>query len=322
MNTSTDSVVSKSRFKLKLTPEIGALFALLAICLVLSLTNKYFLTVSNFTNLLKQVVVVGIAGVGVTFVIISGGIDLSVGSAVSFSAVLVAGFIQYNKISSYVAVPIVLLIGCSLGFLNGSMVTFLRIPPIIATLSTLIAFKGAALVYTGGYMIPLIMKFMVLGRGSVGPVPVPTLILLAVYCVAFVVLKYTMLGRIAYGLGGNQEAIRLSGISVRKSRLIIYTISGFTAALAGIIIASRLSSGEPTVGDGVELDAIAAAVLGGTSIFGGAGTVWGTLIGAFILIVIKNGLNLMNVSPYSQFIARGAILAFAVTINSMKSFNK
>ena len=322
MNTSAESDTSKSSFKFKLTPEIGALFALIAICIVLSLTSEYFLTVSNFTNLMKQVVVIGIAGVGVTFVIISGGIDLSVGSAVSFSAVLVAGFIENYHIPSYFAVIIVLLIGCSLGFLNGSMVTFLHIPPIIATLSTLIALKGAALVYTGGYTIPLIKKFMVLGRGFVGPVPVPTLILLAVYCVAHVVLKYTMLGRIVYGLGGNQEAAHLSGISVRKSRLIIYTISGFTAALAGIIIASRLSSGEPTVGDGVEFDAIVSTVLGGTNIFGGVGTVWGTLIGAFILVTIQNGLNLMNVSPYSQFIARGAILAFAVTINSMKSFNK
>jgi ribose transport system permease protein len=146
--------------------------------------------------------------------------------------------------------------------------------------------------------------------------------MLAVYGIAYIVLKYTMLGRIAYGLGGNEEAVHLSGISVRKARLTIYTISGFTSVLAGVVIASRLSSGQPNVGDGVELDAIAAAVLGGTSIFGGVGTVWGTLIGAFILVVINNGLNLMNVSPYSQFIARGAILAFAVAINSMKSFRK
>jgi ribose transport system permease protein len=308
------------RAGLKLTPEIGALFALVAISIVLSVLSKYFFTLSNFVNLLKQVAVVGIAGIGMTLVIISGGIDLSAGSAVSFAAVLVAGFIQNYGMAPYTAVPLVLLIGCCLGFLNGSLVTFLRIPPIIATLSTLMAFKGAALVYTNGYTIPLIMKFMTMGRGFVGPIPVPTLIMLTVYGIAFVVLKYTMLGRIAYGLGGNEEAVHLSGISVRKARLTIYTISGFTAMLAGVVIASRLSSGQPNVGDGVELDAIAAAVLGGTSIFGGVGSVWGTLIGAFILVVINNGLNLMNVSPYSQFIARGAILAFAVAINSMKSF--
>jgi ribose transport system permease protein len=296
---STTSAESRPRFFIKLTPEIGALFALLAICVVLSVFSKYFFTVTNFLNLLKQVAVIGIAGVGVTLVIISGGIDLSVGSAVSFSAVLVAGFIQNNAIAPQLAVLLVLLIGCGLGFLNGS-----------------------ALVYTNGYTIPLILKFMTMGRGSVGPFPVPTIIMLAVYFAAFVVLKFTMLGRIAYGLGGNEEAVHLSGISVRKARLTIYTISGFTATLAGIVIASRLSSGQPTVGDGVELDSIAAAVLGGTSIFGGVGTVWGTLIGAFILVVINNGLNLMNVNPYSQFIARGAILAFAVAINSMKSFRK
>jgi ribose transport system permease protein len=163
---------------------------------------------------------------------------------------------------------------------------------------------------------------MTLGRGQLGPLPVSTVILVGVYLLAWVVMRFTMLGRIAYGLGGNEEAVHLSGISVRKYRLILYTVSGFFAALAGVIIASRLSAGQPNVGEGVELDAIAAAVLGGTSIFGGIGSVWGTLIGAFILTVINNGLNLMNVSPYSQFIARGAILAFAVAINSMKSFRK
>jgi ribose transport system permease protein len=301
---------------------MGALAALIMIGIVLSLLSPYFFTVSNFTNLLKQVAIVGIAGVGVTMVIISGGIDLSVGSAVTLTAVLVAGFMQTHGMPSSLAVTLVLLIGCGLGLLNGSLVTFFRIPPIIATLSTLMAFKGAALVYTNGYTIPLIQKFMTIGRGQVGPIPVSTLILVGVYLLAWVVLRFTMLGRIAYGLGGNEEAVHLSGISVRKYRLILYTASGLFAALAGVVIASRLSAGQPNVGEGVELDAIAAAVLGGTSIFGGVGSIWGTIIGAFILTVINNGLNLMNVSPYSQFIARGAILAFAVAINSMKSFRK
>lgn len=322
MSTTIRKVGERPRGRFKLTPEIGALAALIVIAIVLSALSKYFFTLSNFTNLLKQVAIVGIAGVGVTMVIISGGIDLSVGSAVSLTAVLVAGFMQLNGMPSAVAVVLVLLIGCGLGLLNGSMVTFLRIPPIIATLSTLMAFKGAALVYTNGYTIPLIQKFMTLGRGQLGPLPVSTVILVGVYFLAWLVLRFTMLGRIAYGLGGNEEAVHLSGISVRKYRLILYTVSGFFAALAGVVIASRLSAGQPNVGEGVELDAIAAAVLGGTSIFGGVGSIWGTLIGAFILTVINNGLNLMNVSPYSQFIARGAILAFAVAINSMKSFRK
>jgi ribose transport system permease protein len=186
----------------------------------------------------------------------------------------------------------------------------------------LIAYKGAALVYNNGYAIPLIMTFMTLGRGVAGPIPVPTIIMLGVYAVGFVILKYTMLGRIVYGLGGNEEAVHLAGIRVRKFRLIVYMISGLTATLAGIVLASRLSSGHPMAGDGMEMDAIAATVLGGTNIFGGIGNVWGTIIGAFILGVINNGLNLMNVSPYIQFIVKGAILAFAVAINSMKSFQK
>jgi ribose transport system permease protein len=318
----TRATGGRPRGRFKLTPEIGAFAALVAIGIVLALLSRYFFTLSNFTNLLKQVAIVGIAGVGVTMVIISGGIDLSIGSAVSLIAVLVAGFMQFNGIHPAVAVVLVLLIGCAMGLLNGTMVTFFRIPPIIATLSTLMAYKGAALVYTNGYTIPLIQKFMTLGRGQLGPLPISTVILACVYVIAWVILKFTMLGRIAYGLGGNEEAVHLSGISVRKYRLILYTVSGFCAALAGVVIASRLSSGQPNVGEGVELDAIAAAVLGGTSIFGGIGSVWGTLIGAFILTVINNGLNLMNVSPYSQFIARGAILAFAVAINSMKSFRK
>jgi ribose transport system permease protein len=322
VSTVTSAAGAKPRRRFKLTPEIGALAALVAIVCVLAFLSKYFFTISNFTNLLKQVAIVGIAGVGVTMVIISGGIDLSLGSAVSLIAVLVAGFMQFNGMHPATAVALVLLIGCMMGLLNGAMVTFFRIPPIIATLSTLMAYKGAALVYTNGYTIPLIQKFMTIGRGQLGPLPISTVILAAVYIIAWLVLRFTMLGRITYGLGGNEEAVHLSGISVRKYRLILYTISGFCAALAGVVIASRLSSGQPNVGEGVELDAIAAAVLGGTSIFGGIGSVWGTLIGAFILTVINSGLNLMNVSPYSQFIARGVILAFAVAINSMKSFRK
>jgi ribose transport system permease protein len=322
MNTTGKSGALQSKRTVKLTPQIGALAALAIISLILSIISQYFFTMSNIINLMRQVAVVAIAGVGLTMVIISGGIDLSVGSIISFTGVLTAGFLQNNHFSSFTTVLLVLLIGCCLGLVNGAMITFFHIPPIIATLSTLIAYKGAALVYNNGYAIPLIMKFMTMGRGVVGPIPVPTLIMLAVYAIGFVILKYTMLGRIVYGLGGNEEAVHLSGIPIRKNRLIIYMISGFTASLAGIVLASRLSSGHPMAGDGMEMDAIAATVLGGTNIFGGIGNVWGTIIGAFILVVISNGLNLMNVSPYVQFIMKGAILAFAVAINSMKGFQK
>lgn len=316
--------IPSTKFKnsFKLTPEIGALIALLVIIIVLTFLSQYFFTFSNFVNLFKQVSIIGIAGVGVTLVIISGGIDLSVGSMISFSVVLVAGFMQNNGMPPWLAVISVLAIGAVLGLINGALITLFHVPPIIATLSTLIAYKGTALVYTGGYAIPLIGKFMTLGRGFVGPIPVSILIMIGVNIVGYIILKYTMLGRMIYGLGGNEDAVYLSGRSVRKYRLIIYMISGITASLAGVVLASRISSGQPMSGEGIELDVIAAVVLGGTNIFGGVGTVGGTIIGAFILIVINNGLNLINVSPYGQFIAKGAILAFAVAINSMKGFRK
>lgn len=319
-NLSTPSTKFKNSFKL--TPEIGALVALLVISIVLTFSSQYFFTFSNFVNLLKQVSIIGIAGAGVTLVIISGGIDLSVGSMISVAVVLVAGFMQNNGMPPWLAVISVLAMGAVLGLINGALIALLHIPPIIATLSTLIAYKGVALVYTGGYAIPLIGKFMTPGRGFVGPIPVPILIMIGVYIVGHIILKYTMLGRMVYGLGGNEDAVYLSGRSVRKYRLIIYMISGITASLAGVVLASRISSGQPMSGEGVELDVIAAAVLGGTNIFGGIGTMGGTIIGAFILIVINNGLNLINVSPYGQFIAKGAILAFAVAVNSMKGFRK
>lgn len=320
MQVSKKRIISKAN--IKLTPEIGALVALVLLALFLTILNEYFFTTSNFINLLRQVAVIGIAGVGVTMVIISGGIDLSVGSMVSFIVVLLAGFMQNHGIPPVPAVLMVILIGALLGLINGTMVTAFNIPPIIATLATLIAYKGAALVYTGGYAIQLIGVFQTPGRGFIGPIPVPFVIMLGVCLVGFVILKYTILGRMIYGLGGNERAVYLSGRSIKKYRLIIYMISGITASIAAIVLASRLASGQPMAGEGLELDVIAAAVLGGTNIFGGVGTILGTVIGAFILTIINNGLNLMNVSPYIQFIVKGAILAIAVGINSMKSFQE
>lgn len=313
---------SKSKIKFSFTPELGALLALIVISVALIFLNEYFFTASNFTNLVRQVSILAIIAAGQTLVIINGGIDLSVGSVVSFSVVLLAGFMVNNHMPPFLAVILVLVIGAILGLVNGLLINYLHIPAIIATLSTLIAYKGAALVYTSGYAIPLIGKFETPGRGFVGPIPVPTIIMAGVYILCFVILRYTMLGRMIYGLGGNQEAVFLSGRSVTRYRLIVYMLSSTFAAIAAVVLASRLASGQPMAGDGFELDSIAASVLGGTFIFGGAGTIYGTFIGSSILTVINNGLNLMNVSPYAQYIAKGGILAFAVAINSVKGFKK
>jgi len=305
-----------------LSPELGALSALLIIGLILTFANKYFLTASNMINLSRQVSIMAIVAVGMTMVIISGGIDLSVGSIVSVSGVVVAGLIYNNHVPSVIAVPIVLCLGILLGLINGGMIALLKLPPIIATLATSIAYGGLALVYTNGYAVPLVGTFKTMGRGYLGPIPVPAVIMICVYILGYLVLKYTKLGRMTYGLGGNEEAVRLSGIPTKRFKMSIYAFSGLTASLAGVVLASRLSSGQPIAGQGMELDAIAAAVIGGTSIFGGSGTVQGTLVGAVIILVINNGLNLMNVSPYAQMVAKGLILAFAVSLNSIKGFKR
>lgn len=316
------NLTNKFKINFKLTPILSALIALLVLSIVLTISSEYFFKASNFINLLKQISIVGITGVGATLVMISGGIDLSVGSMISLSAVLVAGFMQNYGIPPSSAVILVLIIGAVLGLINGAMVAFLHIPPIVATLATLIAYRGIALVYTGGYTIDLVGKFETLGRGFLGPIPVPALIMIGTSVIGFIILKYTLLGRVIYGLGGNEKAMYLSGHPVRKYKLVIYMICGITAALAGVVLASRVSCGPPMGGDGIEIDVIASAALGGVLIGGGVGGIENTLVGAFLLTVINNGLNLMDISPYVYYIVKGAILAVAVAINAMRRFQK
>lgn len=306
--------------KINLSQELGALFALLIMILILSFLSEHFFSFSNAVNILRRASIIGIASVGSTLVIISGGIDLSIGSIISVAGVFLASFIFNMQMSPVIAVLLVLLIGSLLGLINGILIAILKIPAIIATLATLIAYQGIALEYSGGYAIPLIGMFHMPGRGLIGVIPVPVIIMAVVYLLGYILLKYTKLGRIVYGLGGNEEAIHLSGISIKKYRIIIFMLSGMGAALAGMILASRLASGHPLAGEGMELDVIAAPVIGGTNIFGGVGNVEGTIIGVLILAVINNGLTLLDVSPYIQYIVTGAILASAVAINSLKSF--
>ena len=316
------NLTNKFKINFKLTPIISALIALIVLSIALTILSEYFFAASNFINLLKQISIVGITGVGATLVIISGGIDLSVGSMISLSAVLVAGFMTTYDIPPWPAGILVLAIGAVLGLINGAMVAFLRVPPIIATLATLIAYRGIALVYTDGYTIDLVGRFKTPGQGFLGPIPVPALIMIGTSIIGFVILKYTLFGRVIYGLGGNEKAIYLSGHPVRKYKLVIYMTSGITAALAGIVLASRVSCGPPMGGDGIEIDVIASAALGGVLIGGGVGGIENTLVGAFLLTVINNGLNLMNVNPYIYYVVKGVILAFAVAINAMGGFQK
>ncbi len=302
----------------KLTTSIfkasGLLWVFLGLCVVAALLSPAFLNPTNLLNVLRQVALYGIVSVGMTFVILTKGIDLSVGSilgvcAVSTALLLTAGW------SPWLAVVIVLLIGAGLGAVNGIGVAVGRVPPFIMTLGMMVMARGLALTLANGQPIGLkdaAASFAWLGRGAVLGVPVPVWIFAVVAAVAIFVLRYTPFGRQIYAVGSNEEAAHLSGISVNQVNFHVYVISGFLAALTALIFVSRLTVGEPTAGTGIELEAIAITVIGGTSLFGGEGGIFGTIIGAAILAVLANIMNLVGISPFTQQIVKGAIIVGAV----------
>ncbi|MFN3698707.1 MAG: ABC transporter permease, partial [Dictyoglomus sp.] len=253
--------------------------------------------------------------IGETLIIIGGGIDLSVGSLVALTGVLVALFMK-NGIDMIIAIILVLIISSLIGLWHGFFVTKLNVPPFIITLGTLTAARGLASVITKGWpIIGLPEKFFFIGQGYIWGIPFPTLIFIAFALLAFFITKYTVLGRNLYAVGGNIEAARLSGVDVDKVRIFTYVFSSFLAGITGIIIASRLSQGQAGVGGGYELSAIAAAVIGGTSLSGGEGTILGTVIGASIMSVIHNGLILLEISSYWHDVVMGLVIVTAVTID-------
>lgn len=311
---------SKNIFKtiLKFATEYGIFVGLIAICLIISFLTPRFYTPSNLINIARQISMNTIIAVGMTFVIIGGGIDLSVGSVVGLVGVITTGMIK-SGLGIPAAILIGLLCGGLVGLINGLITARFRIPPFITTLAMMTIARGFALVYTDGRPIwDLPKEFDFIGGGYFGLIPVPVVIMALVLIGAYVVLSQTKFGRYVYALGGNEEAARLSGINTKKIKVIIYTITGALTALSGIILASRLSSGQPTAGTGYELDAIAAVVLGGTSLTGGKGTIFGTLIGALIIGVLDNGLNLLNVSSYYQLVVKGVVIVVAVLMDQMK----
>ena len=299
----------------------NVLLANILLILIFSLLSPYFLTRINFINIFRQSAPLAMVAVGITIVVISGGIDLSVASNISLCNVLLAMLLVKFEVPLPISLILVFALGILLGLFNGFLVTIVKIPPIIATLATAITFGGIAFTITQGYSInlPVDSAIKYLGSGQILLIPVSIILVLIVYFITQYILKNTGFGRIVYGLGGNSEAVYLSGISVRKYTLIIYMVCGFFAALAGMLLTARVANGHPNGGGGMEMDAIAAAVLGGTSIFGGMGNVWGTLIGVLTMTIILNGLNLLNINPYIQVIVKGLILASAVGISSFRT---
>jgi ribose transport system permease protein len=299
----------------------NVLLATVLLIIIFSILSPYFLTFTNFSNIFRQSAPLAMVAVGITIVIISGGIDLSVASNISLCSVILAILITNFGMPWSVSIILVFILGITLGIFNAFLINILKIPPIIATLATAMTFSGIAFTITQGYSINLPVESAIryLGSGKIWLIPVSILLVVIVYFIVQLILQNTGFGRIIYGLGGNVEAVYLSGISVRKYTFIIYMVCGFFAAFASILLTARVANGHPNNGGGMEMDAIAAAVLGGTSIYGGVGTVWGTLIGVLTMTIIINGLNLLNINPYIQVIVKGLVLAAAVAVSSIRT---
>lgn len=297
----------------------GILPILLAICIIFSLVTPSFLSVGNLINVIRQASINIVLATGMTFVILTGGIDLSVGSILGVTAV-VGVLVSLVPGLGWFAVPAALIAGVFLGLLNGSLIAYLGLPPFIVTLGSYTALRGVAyLVANGTTVINRNLNFAWVGNNYVGPIPWLVIIAFLAVLASWFVLRRTVLGRHIYAVGGNIRAARLTGIKVSRVLLFVYGVSGLLSGLGGIMSASRLYSATGMLGQGYELDAIAAVILGGTSFTGGIGTIWGTLLGALIIALLNNGLTLMNVSFFWQLVVKGLVIIIAVTIDKVRT---
>ncbi|GHF23418.1 hypothetical protein GCM10010359_26960 [Streptomyces morookaense] len=296
----------------------GPLGGLAALVVVMAALSGDFLNGQNLLNVGVQASVTAILAFGVTFVIVSAGIDLSVGSVAALSATVVAWAAASGGLPVWLAVLLGLAVGAGAGLISGALVAYGRLPAFIATLAMLSVGRGLALVISGGSPVAVPSSVGRLGDTLGGWLPVPVLVMAAMGLIAALVLARTYTGRAMFAIGGNEEAARLSGIDVRRRKLVIYALSGLFAAVAGIVLAARLTSAQPQAAVGYELDAIAAVVIGGASLSGGSGKASGTLIGALILAVLRNGLNLLSVSAFWQQVATGLVIAVAVLLDTLR----
>lgn len=295
--------------------RVGLVLTLAAFCAVLSLLSPRFLTSSNLINVVRQASINGIIAVGMTLVILTGGIDLSVGSVLAFTGVVAASLVTAGQPSALAMVS-ALILGSLLGMLNGAAVAYLRIPPFIATLGMMTVARGLALSYTQGRPITGFPEsFRWLGAGWIGPLPVPILVMALVFGLGGFLLSYTVFGERLLAIGNNPAAARATGIPLRRHLVLTYGLSGFLAALAGLILIGRLDSAPPTLGVGYEFDAIAAVVIGGTRLSGGEGWLGGTLIGALIIGVLNNGINLLNIPSFYEQVFKGGVIAAALLLH-------
>ncbi len=304
--------------------NMGTLIGLLIMCVILSFTtNGVFYSQRNLVNVLRQVSSNACLAFGMTFAIITGGIDLSVGSILALSGTLSAGFIVNSGFSVQQAVIAAIVIGTCLGLFNGFVIAKTTIPPFIVTLAMMQIARGAAYIYSNGQPIrAMIPEYQVIGTGYLGPIPYPVIYMAVFLIICVVLLSKTRFGRHVYAVGGNDKAAIFSGVNVARTKMLVYTMSGFLAAFTGVVLCARMASGQPTAGQSFEMDAIAATVLGGTSMSGGVGKIGSTMIGVLIIGVLNNGLNLLGLNSFWQQIAKGIVILLAVYVDMLKKRRK
>ncbi|ADK81814.1 ABC transporter permease [Sediminispirochaeta smaragdinae] len=302
-----------------LKENMGILIGLALLCLILAIKSPVFLSRANIFNVLRQVATNLYIACAMTMIIILGGIDLSVGSIIALSGVVTGGLIAFDGASLAAAVTSGLVVGTAVGAFNGFVISTTTIPPFIVTLATMNIARGAAYVYTGGQPIRVMSdSFNFIGAGYVGDIPMPIIYLLFIVLISFFILSQSKLGRHIYAVGGNSQAARFSGIKIKRVIFFTYLFSGLMSSIAGIVLASRMFSGQPTAGQGAEMDAIAAVVLGGTSMSGGSGKIGGTIIGALVIGMLSNGLNLMGINSFWQYVVKGVVILIAVYVDYFK----
>jgi len=310
--------------------KFQSIIALMLMCIVLSFLTDRFLTGENAWNVMRQISVNVVISVGMTLVILTGGIDLSVGSVLAISGAVTAGMLKFGtelpNMNIFLGFTLVgalvggTLAGTFLGWFNGFTITKFKVPPFVATLAMLTIARGLTMLWTGGFPITGLGENMAfIGTGWFLGIPMPVWISAVIVLVAVVLTKKTVLGRHIYAIGGNEKAAELSGLKIKKVKMIVYAIAGALSAVGGIIVTSRLDSAQPNAGFGFELDSIAAVVIGGTSLSGGKGTIMGTVQGALIIGILNNGLVLLNVSPFWQQVIKGLVILLAVVIEKLNS---
>lgn len=303
--------------------KYGIFVVLLLLIIFFSITSKVFLAPSNLFNVARQVSMLGIAAVGMAFVLLLGGIDLSIGSQITLVNIVTAWLMVNAGVNPVIASIIAIIMSTSIGFVNGWIIANIKMPPLIVTLATMTVIEGLAYIICKGMPIFGFPKsFTVLGQGYIGPIPIPVIIMIVILAIGAFILNKTYFGRYFYAVGGNEEAAKLSGINVNRVKYLVYTLSGFFAGIAGIVMLSRTNSGQVLAGKGFEFDVLTAVVLGGVSVNGGYGKISNVVAGVLIIGVLSNGLVLLDVSQYVQMLTKGLVLLLAVAFDCLQKNRK